>query len=92
MSDAKQEILSIKRDTNNIDGQILNFLKTSPISPGSTLADAVMVTLKAHWLPIVLYSMGVRGEKLRTSTIWALHQLEAQAKLIRRLCEIDNSR
>lgn len=92
MSDAKQEILSIKRDSKDIDGQILNFLKTSPISPGSTLADAVMVTLKAHWLPLVLYSMGVRGEKLRTPTIWALHQLEAQARLIRRLCEIDNSR
>ena len=89
MSDAKQEILSIKRDSNDIDGQILNFLKTDPISPGSNLADAVMVTLKAHWLPLVLYSMGVRGEKLRLPTIWALHQLEAQARLIRRICGID---
>jgi len=55
MSNAKQEILSIKRDSNDIDGQVLNFLKTDPISPGSTLADAVMVMLKAHWLPMVLY-------------------------------------
>jgi hypothetical protein len=44
MSNAKQEILSIKRDSNDIDGQILKFLKTDPISPGSTLALAVMVT------------------------------------------------
>lgn len=92
MSNAKQEILSIKRDSNDIDGQVLNFLKTDPISPGSNLADAVMVTLKAHWLPLVLYSIGVRGEKLRLPTLWALQQLEAQAKLIRRICEIDNPR
>jgi hypothetical protein len=89
MSDAKQEILSIKRDSDSIDGQLLNFLKTDPISPGSTLADAVLVTLKAYWLPLVLYSMGVRGEKLFLPTIWALHQLEAQATLIRRICGID---
>ncbi|MEA5517289.1 hypothetical protein [Nodularia sp. UHCC 0506] len=89
MSNAKQEILSIKRDSDSIDGKVLNFLKTSPISPGSTLSDVVMVTLKAHWLPLVLYSQGVRGEQLRVPTLWALHQLEAQINLIRRICGID---
>lgn len=92
MSNAKQEILSIKRDSDSVDGKVLNFLKTDPISPGSTLADAVMVTLKAHWLPLVLYSRGVRGEQLRLSTLWALHQLEAQANLIRRICGVDVGR
>jgi len=82
MEQKQQVFFSIKRSVDTRDGQILNYLQTEPFGLGS-LPEIVMLTLKQHWSPFAISTLGVRGEELRQRAIWSIEQLEGQAALIR---------
>lgn len=89
MNEIKQEIISIRRSTDTVDGKVVSYLKTTPLDLGQDFSELVMSTLKKNWLPLVLLESGVQGEQLRQIGIWAISQLEAQITMIERICGIN---
>ncbi|MBG1270110.1 hypothetical protein [Nostoc sp. WHI] len=73
MKQRQQVILSIKRSVGTIDGQIINYLLSSPFDLGN-LPKIVMLTLKEHWLPFTISADSVDGEELRQKAIWSIKQ------------------
>lgn len=89
MTEAKQKRISIKRSNDSVDGKLISYLKSDPFDEDEDLPTLITSTLKAYWLPLALFSQGVRGEKLRQAGIRAISKLEAQISTIRRICGID---
>jgi hypothetical protein len=83
MNEVKQEIISIKRSLESLDGKIITYLKSNPLKLDLDFSEVVVNALKAYWLPFVMHSIGVRDEELRRIAIWSIKQLEGQASLIR---------
>ncbi|MCC5612453.1 hypothetical protein LC612_38605 [Nostoc sp. CHAB 5834] len=83
MNEVKQEIISIKRSLESLDGKIISYLKSNPLKLDLDFSEFVVNALKAYWLPFVMHSVGVRDEELRRIAIWSIKQLEGQASLIR---------
>lgn len=83
MNEVKQEIISIKRSLESLDGKIISYLKSNPLKLDLDFSEFVINALKAYWLPFVMHSVGVRDEELRRIAIWSIKQLEGQASLIR---------
>ncbi|RCJ30486.1 hypothetical protein A6769_33425 [Nostoc punctiforme NIES-2108] len=83
MNEVKQEIISIKRSLESLDGKIITYLKSNPLKLDLDFSEVVVNALKAYWLPFVMHSVGVRDEELRRIAIWSIKQLEGQASLIR---------
>ncbi|RCJ42432.1 hypothetical protein A6770_34820 [Nostoc minutum NIES-26] len=88
MNEIKQEIISIRRTTDTLDGQVISYLKSTPLKLDQDFSELLMSTLKKYWLPLALFSLDVRGEELRQIGIWAISELEAQSNIIRRICGI----
>lgn len=89
MNEIKQEIISIRRAADTVDGKVIGYLKSTPLELDKDFSDLVMATLKKHWHTLTLFSLGVRGESLRQNGIWAISELEAQINIIRRICGIN---
>ncbi|MDF5739727.1 hypothetical protein [Nostoc sp. S13] len=83
MNEVKQEIISIKRSLESLDGKIISYLKSNPLKLDLDFSEVVVNALKAYWLPFAMHSVGVRDEELRRIAIWSIKQLEGQASLIR---------
>lgn len=83
MNEVKQEIISIKRSLESLDGKIITYLKSNPLKLDLDFSEFVINALKAYWLPFVMHSVGVRDEELRRIAIWSIKQLEGQASLLR---------
>ncbi|QFS52212.1 hypothetical protein GXM_09706 [Nostoc sphaeroides CCNUC1] len=83
MNEVKQEIISIKRSLESLDGKIISYLKSNPLKLDLDFSEFVVNALKAYWLPFVMHSVGVRDEELRRIAIWSIKQLEGQASLLR---------
>lgn len=83
MNEVKQEIISIKRSLESLDGKIITYLKSNPLKLDLDFSEVVVNALKAYWLPFAMHSVGVRDEELRRIAIWSIKQLEGQASLIR---------
>lgn len=82
MEQNQQVFFSIKRSTNTIDGQVIDYLQTEPFGLGN-VPEIVMSTLKQYWSPFAISVNGANGEQMRQRAIWSIKQLEAQAALIR---------
>ena len=83
MNEVKQEIISIKRSLESLDGKIITYLKSNPLKLDLDFSEVVVNALKAYWLPFAMHSVGVRDEELRRIAIWSIKQLEGQASFIR---------
>ncbi|MCC5612782.1 hypothetical protein LC612_40360 [Nostoc sp. CHAB 5834] len=69
MNEVKQEIISIKRSLESLDGKIISYLKSNPLKLDLDFSEFVVNALKAYWLPFVMHSVGVRDEELRRIAI-----------------------
>ncbi|MEJ1934725.1 hypothetical protein WDZ92_31380, partial [Nostoc sp. NIES-2111] len=74
--------------SDSADGEVIDYLRSKPSFLKEDYSEIITSTLKKHWLPLALFSSGLRGEELRQIGIWAISQLEAQISVIRRTCGI----
>ncbi|MBH8573561.1 hypothetical protein I8752_11155 [Nostocaceae cyanobacterium CENA369] len=88
MAEIEQIRVSIKRPKDGLDGKVIGYIRSNPFGLETDYSQVITTTLKNHWLPLALFSSGLRGEELRQIGIWAISQLEAQISLIRRTCGI----
>ena len=88
MAEIEQIRVSIKRPKNSLDGKVIAYIRSNPFGLETDYSQVITTTLKNHWLPLALFSSGLRGEELRQIGIWAIGQLEAQISVIRRICGI----
>ncbi|WP_414545897.1 hypothetical protein [Nostoc sp. CCY0012] len=89
MGDSKYKVVSFRRPSESLDGKVIDYLRLNPLSLEMDYSEAITSTLKKCWLPLALFSLGLRGENLRQIGIWAISELEAQISVIRRICGID---
>ncbi|MHC0067372.1 MULTISPECIES: hypothetical protein [unclassified Nostoc] len=88
MAEIEQIRVSIKRPKDSLDGKVVGYIRSNPFGLEADYSQVITATLKNHWLPLALFSSGLRGEELRQIGIWAISQLEAQISMIRRTCGI----
>lgn len=88
MAEIEQIRVSIKRPKDSLDGKVISYIRSNPFGLEADYSQVITTTLKNHWLPLALFSSGLRGEELRQIGIWAIGQLEAQISMIRRICGI----
>ncbi|MHC5821287.1 MAG: hypothetical protein ACYT04_36795 [Nostoc sp.] len=88
MAEIEQIRVSIKRPKDSLDGKVVGYIRSNPFGLEADYSQVITATLKNHWLPLALFSSGLRGEELRQIGIWAIGQLEAQISVIRRICGI----
>ncbi|MBD2505526.1 hypothetical protein [Anabaena azotica] len=88
MNDPRYRVVSFRRPSDSADAEVIDYLRSKPLSLREDYSETITSTLKKHWLPMALFSSGLRGEELRQIGIWAIGQLEAQISLIRRTCGI----
>jgi hypothetical protein len=88
MAEIEQIRVSIKRPKDSLDGKVIGYIRSNPFGLETDYSQVITATLKNHWLPLALFSSGLRGEELRQIGIWAIGQLEAQISVIRRICGI----
>ena len=88
MSQIEFEVIpQIKRSANTATGKMFKYLASNPMEMG--LVETVVHTLKASWLPLAMYSAGIRGEELRKVSLWAIGVLESQINIIKRVCGLE---
>lgn len=88
MAEIEQIRVSIKRPKDSLDGKVVGYIRSNPFGLEADYSQVITTTLKNYWLPLALFSSGLRGEELRQIGIWAIGQLEAQISVIRRICGI----
>ena len=81
------ERISIKRSIDSIDGKLINYLNSGPLGMSST--EAIMLALRAYWLPLALKKHGQSLEDVHSAAAWAIPNLQAQANTIAVNCRID---
>lgn len=89
MTELDIERISIKRPKDSLDGKVIAYLRSYPFGLNIHYSQLITACLRKHWLPLVLYESGVKGEQLRQIGIWAICQLEAQIAMIERICGIN---
>jgi hypothetical protein len=80
------ERISIKRSIESIDGKLINYLNSGPLGMSST--EAIMLALRAYWLPLALKKHGQSFEDVQEAAAWAMSILQAQANTISVNCKI----
>ncbi|MCW5319097.1 hypothetical protein GTQ43_37415 [Nostoc sp. KVJ3] len=88
MNDSRYRVVSFRRPSDSADAEVIDYLRSKPLNLKEDYSETITSTLKKHWLPLALFSSGLRGEELRQIGIWAISQLEAQISMIRRTCGI----
>ncbi|MCC5610042.1 hypothetical protein LC612_25565 [Nostoc sp. CHAB 5834] len=88
MNDSRYRVVSFRRLSDSADAEVIDYLRSKPLNLKEDYSETITSTLKKHWLPLALFSSGLRGEELRQIGIWAISQLEAQISIIRRTCGI----
>ncbi|MCL6755194.1 hypothetical protein KBT16_31170 [Nostoc sp. CCCryo 231-06] len=88
MNDSRYRVVSFRRPSDSADAEVIDYLRSKPSKLKEDYSETITSTLKKHWLPLALFSSGLRGEELRQIGIWAISQLEAQISVIRRTCGI----
>ncbi|MBD2615849.1 hypothetical protein H6G94_32150 [Nostoc punctiforme FACHB-252] len=88
MNDSRYRVVSFRRPSDSADAEVIDYLRSKRSKLREDYSETITSTLKKHWLPLALFSSGLRGEELREIGIWAISQLEAQISVIRRTCGI----
>jgi hypothetical protein len=81
------ERISIKRSLDSVDGKLINYLNSGPLGMSST--EAILLALRAYWLPLALKKHGQSIEDVHSSAAWAIPNLQAQANTISINCKIE---
>jgi hypothetical protein len=81
------ERISIKRSLDSIDGKLINYLNSSPLGMSST--EAIMLALRAYWLPMALQKHQQSHQEVHSAAVWASSVLQAQVITISRIYDIE---
>ncbi|WP_026730823.1 hypothetical protein [Fischerella sp. PCC 9605] len=78
------ERISLKRSLDCLDGKLINYLNSNPLGMSST--EAIMLALRAYWLPMAMLAHKQNQQQIQEAAIWATSQLQAQALAIPQIC------
>lgn len=86
MSEQHLEVLSIKRNHDSGDGQLLQFLREHERKiSGRGLTKIVLNTLRMYWWPFVLKRQGADKKDLEIAVMYSISHLEIQISLLKHL-------